>query len=100
MLHAAWTSRWPSGGSAPSAAGTCDARMRVAAAGMKPISIGWDMKYAMMPARARPIASRTTPTTSASASPSATYSSLPGVAIELRAPNVSRQVTATGPVCR
>ena len=54
----------------------------------------------MTPARSRPMATRTMPTTNASARPSATYSSLPGTAMLLSAPKVSRQVTATGPVCR
>lgn len=43
---------------------------------------------------------RTSPTTSAKRIPSATYSSLPGVASAESTPNASRLVSATGPVCR
>ena len=84
----------------PSTLGSCDPQIRIAAALVNPTSIGFDIRYAMTPARSRPIEAHTALTLTASRAARATYSAMKGVAIVERAPNVSRAVIATGPVCR
>ena len=62
------------------------------------MSTGSDMRYASTPSRSTPIATRTTPTMSASKIARRTYSAVPMSARFESAPKVNSEVSATGPV--
>ena len=70
----------------------------IAAALMKPMMTGWEMKLTITPSLNAPIAIWIRPTRSASSSASTTYWSVPAIASGASAEAVMSEITATGPV--
>ncbi len=67
---------------------------------MNPEMTGWLSRLARKPSRARPMATRNRPESSASTTAAARYSGVPGAATLPMAAAVSSETTATGPTAR
>jgi hypothetical protein len=82
----------------PTAVGSCEITIRNAAAEVKPISTGCDIREATEPNLKNPIPMWPVPTISVNSAAKPIYTGLPGVASGLSALNVSSDVKATGSV--
>ena len=88
------------GGGMPSRAGSCDIRIRSAAAWVKPVITGELTRLSSQPNRPIPSTSWNTPDSSASHTASSTQRWLPGSAICVSAAPMNRLVSAVGPTPR
>jgi hypothetical protein len=76
------------------------AAIKQAAPAVKPTTTECEMKLTSAPRRTTPMISCSTPTMKASVIASATYSSLPGVAMPLREANMMTEAAVVGPETR